>query len=59
MCHFHFKLESLYKSHAQHSKPIKNIPNEMLNAVLKSSTDYISGPLSYICDHVIAVVFPE
>jgi len=31
----------------------------MLNAVLKSSTDYISGPLSYICDHVIAVVFPE
>jgi hypothetical protein len=69
MCHFHFKLDSLYKSHAQNSTQIKNIPHslklkhscddEMLNAVLKSSTDYISRPLSYICDHVIAVVFPE
>jgi hypothetical protein len=69
MCHFHFKLDSLYKSHTQHSKQIKNIPNslklkhscdeEMLNAVLKSCTDYTIDPLSYICDQVIAVVFPE
>jgi hypothetical protein len=27
--------------------------------VLKSCTDYTIGPLSYICDHVIAVVYPE
>lgn len=69
MCHFHFTVDSLYKSHAQHSKQIKNIPNslklknscddEMLNAVLKSCAEYIAGPLSYICDYVIAVVFPE
>lgn len=69
MCHFYFKLDSLYKSHVQHSKQIKNIPNslklkhscddEMLNAVLKSSTECTRGPLSYICDHVIAVAFPE
>jgi hypothetical protein len=31
----------------------------MSNAVLKSCTDYIGTPLSYICAHVIAVVFPD
>jgi hypothetical protein len=69
MCHFHFKLDSLYKPHTQHSKQIKkytkfseikhSCDDEMLNDVLKSCTDYTVGPLSYICDHVIGVVFPE